>query len=471
MVSTSNPSAEYNISASHVAICGEGAASVPENAPLKVCLVSLGCPKNLVDSEKMLGDLAAGGCTVAAPMDHADVIVVNTCAFLSAAREEALEVIGEAAAYKRKGSARRVVVAGCLPSRDREHLYELLPDIDAIVGVNDRDKLLQAVLSEERYARISPHTGGIAPDGGRFRLTPSHTAYLRIAEGCSNRCAYCTVPAIRGPFRSKPFEEVLSEAGELVADGAIELNIIAQDTTAYGEDLEPTPEPVNLSRLMRALNELDGIQWIRLMYAHPRRLSDELIDALTECEHVVPYVDLPLQHVSDGVLKRMNRRTTRSEVEVLLGKVRQEVPEIAIRTSFIVGFPGETDDHFSELLQFVREFRFEALGAFEFSPEEGTPAATMPDQIPLQIRTQRREQIMLAQQEITFAANARSVGGRTTVLVDGIDTEGRCIARDHRQAPEIDSVCILTHPREAGTFVEGEIVDYDAYDLIVEPQE
>jgi len=435
-----------------------------------VCLVPLGCPKSLVDSEKMLGDLADGGCTIAAPMDHADVIVVNTCAFLSSARDEALAAIRQAVDYKRSGPARRVVVAGCLPSRDGNALYELLPDIDALVGVNDRDALLEAVLSDRKFTRISPYTGGIAEDRGRFRLTPSHTAYLRIAEGCSNRCTYCTVPDIRGAFRSKPPDTILTEARELVSDGAVELTVVAQDTTRYGEDLGTTEDSANLPRLLRSLDALDRVEWIRLMYAHPERFSDELIDAMSECEHVVGYVDLPLQHISDDILHRMNRRTTRAETEALLTKLRRKVPGIAIRTTFIVGFPGETDEQFCELLDFAREFRFEALGVFEFSPEEGTPAATMPHQIPDRVKAERREQLMLAQQEIAFTANRKSIGRQITALIDGIDTRGRCVARHGGQGPEIDSLCFLTDPRDAGTFVEAKIVGSDAYDLIVEPR-
>ncbi|MCK4276174.1 MAG: radical SAM protein, partial [Phycisphaerae bacterium] len=266
---------------------------------LSVALVSLGCPKSLVDSEKMLATLAEGGCIVGAPMDQADVVVVNTCGFLAAARDESLEVISEALACKASGAARRVVVAGCLPNRDGRGIYELAAGIDAVVGVNDRDAILLAVTARRRVTRLSPCDGRIAADDGRFRLTPPHTAYLRIAEGCSQRCSFCTIPAIRGPFRSKPPEMVLAEAAELVSDGAVELNVIAQDTTAYGRDL---PGRTDLAALLRALDALEGVRWVRLMYAYPRGFGDELIDAIAECRHVVPYVDIPLQHVSDPIL-------------------------------------------------------------------------------------------------------------------------------------------------------------------------
>ena len=434
---------------------------------LRVCLVPLGCPKNLVDSEKMLGELAEAGLLVAAPMHEADVIVVNTCGFIAAARTESIEVIEEALAHKRSGPARRVVVAGCLPIRDGELLYEQVREIDAIVGVNNRADLLAAVRAGGRVTKLDPHSDRASPpdDRGRFRLTPRHTAYLRIAEGCSRRCSYCTVPAIRGPFRSKPPTAVLAEARELIADGAVELNVIAQDTTGYGRDLG---DEATLGGLLRGLSALEGAEWIRLLYAYPRNFTDELIDAIAHCEHVVPYVDIPLQHISDGVLKRMRRGVTRKELEETLGRIRERVEGVALRTTFIVGFPGESDAEFAELLQFVRDFRFDALGVFEFSPEEGTRAGEMPNQVPDTVKRLRAEQVMLAQQEIVLEANRAAVGAPVVVLVDGVEETGRCVGRSYRQAPDIDSVCILTHPRAAGELVEGTVAGIDGYDLVVQ---
>jgi len=412
----------------------------------------------------MLAILAEGGCIVGAPMAEADVIVVNTCGFLSAARDEAIEAIRHAVAQKRRGRARRVVVAGCLPVRDGESLYEQVAGVDAVVGVNDRDEILSAVLAQERFTRLSRCDGTIASDAGRFRLTPHHTAFLRIAEGCSQRCTYCTVPAIRGPFRSKPLDAVLAEARELVADGAVELNVIAQDTTAYGRDL---PGRENLASLLRELDRLEGIEWLRLMYAYPRRFTNDLIDALATCASIVPYVDLPLQHICDPILKRMGRGVTRKGIEGLLARLRGRVAGIAIRTTFIVGFPGESDRQFEQLLRFVEEFRFDALGVFEFSPEEGTRAAGMPDRVPDRVKAERRRRIMLAQQEIAFAANEALAGKRLIVLVDGIDGRGRCVGRYYGQAPEVDSICILTGRYPPGTFVDGRVAGRDGYDLIV----
>ena len=435
-----------------------------------MALVSLGCAKNVVDSERMLAILAEGGCLVPASLDEADVIVINTCGFLQAARDESLEAIGAAMACKRAGRARRVVVAGCLASRDGEDLYRSAAGIDAVVGVNDREAILSAVLGRRRVTRLSSCGGGIHDDRGRLRITPRHTAYLRVAEGCSRSCTFCTIPAIRGPFRSKAPQDVLAEARELVADGTVEMNVIAQDTTSYGGDLSaPAADGWTLARLLRELDALPGAGWVRLLYSYPRRFTDELIDALAECPHVVEYVDLPLQHVADAVLKRMGRRVTRRRIEALLDKLRRRVPGIALRTTFIAGFPGETDGDFEELLAFVRDFRFDAVGVFAFSPEPGTPAADLPGQVPPELRAERAERLMLAQQAVCFAANSRTVGRCLDVLVDGADADGRCVGRHRGQAPEVDSACILTRPAEAGSIVPTAVVDWQDYDLIVEP--
>jgi len=457
-----------------------------------VSLVSLGCPKNLVDSERMLAILAEGGCVVGAPMDEADVIVVNTCGFLSAAREESLGVIAEALRHKRAGRARRVVAAGCLVNRDAERLYDLAPGVDAVVGVNDRDGILRAVLGKQRMtmaspcpvAGASPRSSNLDPrcrtapigdwrsaignripsDRGRFRLTPRHTAFLRIAEGCSRRCTFCTIPAIRGPFRSKPPAEVLAEARELIADGAVELNLIAQDTTGYGADLVGKPA---LAPLLRSLDGLEGLRWIRLMYAYPRRFTDELIDVIADRQRVVKYLDLPLQHISDFILRRMGRGVGRKTTEALLERLRRRIPGLALRTTFIVGFPGETDAHFAELLEFVRDFRFDALGVFEYSPEEGTPAAKLDGQVPGPVKAERARRVMLGQRRIAFAANRAKVGKAIEVLVDG-RRKGRCVGRHCAQAPDIDGICYLNRPRPPGTFVSARVVRADGYDLVVD---
>jgi ribosomal protein S12 methylthiotransferase len=434
--------------------------------PIRVALASLGCPKNLVDSEKLLAHLAEGGCLVGAPMDEADVIVVNTCGFISPARDESMEVIAEALQLKAAGQVRRVVVAGCLVNRDGEALQESAPGIDAIVGVNDREQILAAVTGNGPRVRISGPAAVAGSDAGRFRLTPRHTAYLRISEGCSRKCTFCTIPAIRGPFRSKGPEQVIDEAQELIDDGAVELNVIGQDTTNYGRDLDGTP---SLAALLGRLDGLDGAEWIRLLYAYPTAVTDDLVDAIASCGHVVPYLDIPLQHICDAALKRMGRAATRARTERLLHRLRERIDGLVLRTSLIVGFPGETDGEFDELLDFVRGVRFDALGVFPFCAESGTPAADMPDQIPHGVTESRLEAVMLAQQEIAFEANARKIGSDVRVLVDGIDEEGICVGRHYGQAPDIDSICMLTEPRPAGEFVDGRVADWEDYDLIVEP--
>ena len=443
---------------------------------MKVALVSLGCPKNLVDSEKMLAQLARGGCLVGCPMDMADVIVINTCGFIQPARDESLELIGEAVGYKRSGRARRVVVAGCLASRDGAALMREVPGIDALVGVNDRHRLLSAVLAEGRTSKLarkltSAGGGGaekseIYGDRGRFRLTPRHTAYLRISEGCSRRCTFCTIPSIRGAFRSKPPKLVLQEAAELVADGAVELNIIGQDTTSFGCDLA---EKTDLADLLLSLEAIEGLKWIRLLYAYPSRLTRRLIDVMGRSEKIVPYIDLPLQHISDGVLRRMGRGTSKKSIRQLLARIRSGIPAVSVRTTFIVGFPGESRDDFDQLVDFVRSERFAAVGVFEFSPEVGTAAFAMDGQVDDSIKASRARRLMAVQKRVVLADNRQKVGSTIKVLVDGQDNHGRCVGRHAGQAPDIDSLCYLSATSPAGRFVRAAVSGFDEYDLIVKP--
>ena len=435
---------------------------------LHVALVSLGCPKNLVDSEKIAAHLAEAGCVVGAPMDDADVIVVNTCAFLSSAKDESLEVIGEAMAQKQAGRARRVVVAGCLVNRDGDALLAESPGIDAVVGIYDRPSIVQAVLGEGQLSQISPNDRPVAGDRGRLRLTLPHTAYLRISEGCSHRCTFCTIPDIRGPFRSKPLDEIVAEARELVDSGAIELNLIGQDTTGYGSDLAGGP---GLADVLGALDGVDGVEWLRLMYAYPTGLTDDVLAAMAGSDHVVPYIDVPLQHISDPILKRMGRRMGRADVEAMLDRVRDRLGSPAIRTTFIVGFPGETEAQFEELLDFMVEFGFDAAGVFAYSPEGGTPAAKLDGAVAEEVKAERVERLMLAQQDVAFEANAASVGQSIDVLVDAADNGGPPVGRHAGQAPEIDSVCLLAEPREPGRIILAEVVDWQDYDLVVQPSE
>jgi len=432
----------------------------------RVAVVALGCPKALVDCEKMLAELAEAGCVVGAPPEEADVILINTCSFVAPAVEESMEAIRAAAEARRAGDVRRLVVAGCLPQRQGGALLEAVPEIDAMVGVHNRDDIVRAVTGDGRMVRVDRAPGGCLDDRGRFRLTPRHTAYLRLAEGCSSGCSYCTIPAIRGPLRSKPTAALLDEAAELAADGAVELNLIAQDTTAYGAD---RTDGANLPDLLCGLDAVEGLRWIRLMYAHPRTLTDAVIDALAECTRAVPYLDMPIQHISDKVLAGMGRGYDRRRVEAVLAALRERVSGIALRTTFIVGFPGEGREEFGELCAFVERERFDAVGVFPYWPEEGTRAARLGGQIADRTRHRRRDRLMRLQQEIAFAANSARVGTALDVLIDGLDPQGRTVGRHPGQAPDVDGLCLLTDSAEPGGIVSCEVVDSVDYDLVVQP--
>jgi len=480
---------------------------MPSDELPSVALVCLGCPKNLVDGERMLAGLALDGFAVTPDPDGADVAVVNTCGFIDLARAEADEHIRRLVALKRAGRLGAVVVAGCMAQREGRGLLARHPEVDAVVGLAERDRLAKtcrAVLAghsteagrrqgrrrggrrRSQASRTGPGSGqggrprplvrvGPVPtevpaDQERLRLTPRHYAYLRITEGCDNRCAYCSIPSIRGPLRSKPPEEVLAEAAELVADGARELILIGQDTTAYGR--EAHERGWTLARLLARLRDEAGAEWVRLMYTHPASLQDEVIRELARGLPLVPYVDLPLQHASSRLLLRMGRRADRPTVERLIRRLREAVPGVAIRTSFIVGLPGETEADFKELLDLVREVRFDHVGAFVYSPEAGTPAAEWPDQVPPGVARARWERLMAAAREVAFAKARARIGERLRVLVDGALADGRLLARHAGQAPEVDSAVLLP----AGSARPGEMTTVrvtaaEGYDLVAEPVE
>lgn len=462
-----------------------------------VAFVSLGCPKNLVDSERMLGLLAEDGLAITADHTQADVIVINTCGFLEASREESLAEIRRAVELKRHGRCRRVVVAGCLVQRDKMRLLEAVPQIDRLVGVFDREHIVEAVRGRadprwphghylgkyhdlsaplEPRAAARPMPPGRRPlpvfedDRARLRLTPRHYAYLRISEGCNQGCSFCTIPSIRGPMRSKPVERILAEARELAADGAVELNLIGQDTTSYGNDIGYEP---GLAGLLRELDRRLGsdVRWIRLMYAYPSCFTDEMVRAIAECQRIVKYIDIPLQHISDRVLKRMRRRVTRAQIETLLAKLREWVPGIAIRTTFIAGSPGETEAEHRELLKFIEDFQFDMLGVFPYSREPSTPMGRLDDQLPDEIKRQRMEELMLAQQRIAFERARRMKGRQLEVLIDQPTEEaGVWVGRSQSQAPEIDSTVLVRAARlHAGQFLTVRITGSDGYDLLALP--
>jgi len=549
----------------------------------KIAFVSLGCPKNLIDSETMLAALAEAGLALVSDHDEADAIIINTCGFLEAAKEESLAAIHEAIGRKRDGRVKRIIVAGCLPQRHRAKLFEWAPGIDAMIGVFDRDHIVDAVCGERAAespghrppywiaanalqaarARGLPTTGltvhgadgrGLGyyeDESHRFRLTPRHWAYLRISEGCNQSCAFCTIPAIRGKMRSKPPERIISEARQLMSEGAFELNLIGEDTTSFGRDIGGSDGATkrrsdegaenrervargDLVRLLEALNAVAGEcgsasargdgpipgagGWIRVMYAYPTNFTDEMIEAIASLPNIVKYIDMPLQHMTDRMLSAMRRNTTRAEQESLLNKLRDRIPGLAIRTTFITGFPGETEDDHRQLLDFIEDFQFDMLGVFRYSREDGTPAGTMDGDaalhVPDEVKARREEELMLTQQRIAFE-NARYVAEQRCqfdVLIDG-EVEGTAgdagddrsggreaasggsrawrggqgekpspptplprgegsmhlsIGRCYHQAPAIDSVTYVesAEPLAPGELVRCTIVEADGYDLI-----
>lgn len=464
-----------------------------------VAFVSLGCPKNLVDSERMLGLLAQDGLAVTSDASSADAIVINTCGFLEASKDESLQAIREAIDQKKNGKCKRVVVAGCLVQRHKTKLLSEVPEVDRLVGVFDREHIVQAVRGKEnprqehghflgKYHDLSRELAAAAKmadtgkqtktnrlpvfedDRARLRLTPRHYAYLRISEGCNQGCAFCTIPSIRGPMRSKPTGQILAEARELAADGAIELNLIGQDTTSYGSDIG---YDAGLSGLLRALDkQLKDVHWLRLMYAYPSCFTDEMIKTIADCGRVVKYIDMPLQHISDPILTSMRRRVTRAQIETLLDKLRKWVPGIAIRTTFIAGAPGETDRQHEELVKFVSDFGFDMMGVFPYSSEPGTPMGRIEDQVPESVKQQRVERLMLAQQEVAFAKARKMKGKSIEVLIDrqaGRDEEDGFVARSQSQAPDIDSVTFVHGPGlHVGQIAQVKVTDFQAYDLVAE---
>jgi ribosomal protein S12 methylthiotransferase len=434
-------------------------------------IVSLGCPKNLVDSERMLGLLNLAGYKLVPEPEGADFVIVNTCGFLEIARQESLATIREMLRLKEEGLVRGVIVAGCLAERDREGLLEQCPGIDQLVGVFGRDKIARAA---DRLLGIEIGGNTILPspskyplpDGDRLRLTLPHLAFLKIAEGCDRLCTFCSIPNMRGGYASKPVDQVLAEAEQLAADGVRELILVAQDTTYYGIDLGGEPR---LAELLRRLEQVDGLEWIRLMYLYPMYITDELVEVLASSRKVLPYLDLPLQHVSDRILRRMKRRVTRRDTERLLDRLRGGVANLVLRTTMITGFPGETEEEFAELSDFVVQRRFERLGVFAYSREPDTPAARLPDHVPGRIAEDRRDRLLAAQQEVAFAWNRAQVGRRLDVLLDrDIPGENNAfVGRSYADAPEVDGVVYVSgEALQSGRIVPCEIVAARDYDLI-----
>ena len=440
---------------------------------ITVGFVALGCPKNIVDSEKMLGEIASAGFLICFEPDEADVVVVNTCGFIAPAKAEALDAISEAVKCKNKGSVKKVIVAGCLPQRLGAELFKEADGIDAIVGLGQRDSIAEIIeetidSGEKKVFLEGPLgdiEGKIHDDRARLLITPGHWAYLRISEGCDQQCSFCTIPAIRGRFRSKPSELVLAEAAELVGAGAVELNIIAQTSTSYGRDLKIKD---GLVSLLAELEKVAGLKWIRLMYLYPSGITEALVEAVAASEKIVHYLDIPIQHINDKVLKDMRRGDSREGICRLIEKLRCAIGDIVLRTTVIVGFPGESGEQFSELLEFLAWAKFDALGCFKYYRESGTAAAEMAGQIPEDIKQQRLEELMLTQQRIAFAKNRERVGTELVCLVDSVES-GCGRGRYYGQAPDIDSICIIKNCRaKAGQFINVKVIGTKDYDLIVE---
>jgi ribosomal protein S12 methylthiotransferase len=447
--------------------------------------VSLGCPKNLVDSERMLGKLAQAGYTLTSEADGADLVVVNTCGFIEPARQESLAVIREMTALKERGRIGALVVAGCLAERKKDELLQIVPGIDQIVGVFGREEIIQAasralesparrgetgdVSAAEQRALFRPAPVRAQDDTARLRVTPRHYAYLKISEGCDRLCTFCAIPGMRGKHVTKPVEQVLREAEELVADGVRELILVAQDTTYYGMDLYGR---IRLAELLRELDRLDGLAWIRVLYAYPMYITDELLETLARSRRIIPYLDLPLQHINDRVLRRMQRRIDRAATEELVDQLRAAIPGLTLRTTFIVGFPGETEADFEELLAFVRGACFERVGVFPYSLEPGTPAARLDGHVPEEIKVERRDRLMEAQQHVAFAWSRSRVGKEIEVIIDGPDPDipNHALARSHADAPDIDAVVRVKGKNlRAGEILNVRVTAADGYDLVAKP--
>ena len=449
----------------------------PQSLPLvgqakgQYAFVSLGCPKNLVDSEKMLGTLAVDGYSLVSEAAGSDFVIVNTCGFIDSSRKESLDVIEEMLELKRQGKTKGVIVAGCLPERIGDDLRKMLPEIDHIVGVFGRDEISQ--VADRLIGHPADHWDLFRPapiraldDRARLRMTPSHYAYLKISEGCNRTCTFCSIPKMRGKHVTKPIEQVLEEARELAADGVKELILVAQDTTYYGMDLYGE---VRLADLLAELEQVAGIEWIRLMYLYPINFTDVLIDRIAGSSKIIPYLDMPLQHINSQVLKRMQRRINQEKTYELVEKLRSRLDNLVLRTTFVVGFPGETDEQFEELREFVKATRFQRMGVFPYSLEPGTPAEKLDGHLPEAVKQQRVETLMADQQSVAFAFGESLVGYELDVLLDEQLEDNLWVGRTYADAPEIDgTVFVQGHNLTPGEFVPVEIVGTQDYDLLGE---
>jgi len=444
--------------------------TITENSPVTVSLISLGCPKNTVDSERMLAEIAQAGLLIASEPDNCDVLVINTCGFIEPAKQEAFDIIRQAIRWKSSKKIKKLIVVGCLVQRMGSDLLSEFPKIDAIVGLGQRDDIPVIINSTLKgglpCCYMKDNDRGVSDDRIRLLITSPHWAYLRISEGCDHNCSFCTIPAIRGRFRSKPAGWIIEEANQLADSGVVELNLIAQDTASYGRDLKIKD---GLAKLIADLETIDDLRWLRLMYLYPAGITEALIDTIAQSQKVVHYLDIPIQHINDKILRDMRRPDKKEKICALIEKLRSSIPDVVLRSTVIVGFPGETGRQFEELLDFIKWARFDALGCFKYYAESDTDSADMKNQIPENVKEQRVEQLMLAQQRIAFEKNKQRIGEELTVLVDSFEPEGTALGRFYGQAPEIDSVCLLKRCSvQSGTFVKTKVSSVQNYDLIVE---
>ena len=438
---------------------------------MNILFVSLGCDKNLVDSEVMLGLLAEKGYGFTDDEMEADVIVVNTCCFIGDAKEESVNTILEMAEHKKDAKCKALIVTGCMAQRYKQEIIDEIPEVDAVLGTTTYDSIIEAVeeaLCGEHMLKCEDIDRLVLTNAKRMLTTGGHYAHLKIAEGCDKHCTYCIIPKLRGNYRSFPMEKLVKEAEELAAQGVKELILVAQETTLYGTDIYGKK---SLHLLLKELCKIKGIRWIRVQYCYPEEIYDELIQTMKEETKVCNYLDLPIQHASDRILKRMGRRTSQADLRAIIGKLRQEIPDICLRTTLISGFPGETEEDHEELMNFVDEMEFDRLGVFTYSAEEDTPAATMPDQIPEELKEERRDEIMELQQEISFEKAEEMVGKSLWCMVEGkVADEYAYVARTYKDAPGVDGYLFIQTIEElmSGDFVKVRVTGADEYDLIGE---
>lgn len=442
----------------------------------KIGFISLGCSKNLVDTEHMVGILKQAGYELTEDLEEANVIIVNTCTFIDMAKAESIQTILEAAQYKKTGKCERLVAAGCLAQQYKKSLGKEIPEVDIFIGTDSWQHILEAVNQSYENSGEKVYSFDTKPCEHeelvpRINLMPSYTAFVKIAEGCSNGCTFCYIPYVRGPMRSRTIPSILHEVRRLAGEGVREFNLIAQDLSCYGRDLR---DGTNLAGLLRELVKIEGVKWIRLYYLYPTYFDDELLDVIVKEEKIAKYVDIPLQHISDSVLRRMHRRDSSASIRRLLDKLRSQKPRINIRTTLMVGFPGETEEDFRQLCDFVKEYKFDDLGAFKFSPQDGTPAAHMADQVDEDVKEERYHELMSVQASISEQNNIHLIGTETEVLVEELieDGEGNVQAKGRAffQAPEVDGNTYIENGSglKPGDFVKVRIVDGYAYDLIAE---